>query len=78
MWLLILQFILNFPSLIKAIIEIWKLIKEIMDPKEKEAYKARFKLLLMRCNNKKTVASSDSNEINDLLAELKQRKAASP
>jgi len=74
MWLLILQFILNFPALIKAIIEIYKLIKEILDPKEKEAYKSRFKMVLMRCNNKKTVATSDSDEIHDLLAELKLRK----
>lgn len=75
-FLLILQFILNFPSFVKAVIEIWKLIKEIIDPKEKEAYKARFKMVLMRCNNKKTVASGDSDEIHDLLAELKLRKQA--
>ncbi len=75
-FLLILQFIINFPSFVKAVIEIWKLIKEILDPKEKAAYEGRFKSVLLRCNNKKAMAAMDHDEIHDLLAELKLRKQA--
>lgn len=75
MWLLILQVILNLPALIKAIIEIWKLIKEIKDPKEKAIFEDKFKTVLRQANSKKQAVQADHDSLNDLLAELKMRKA---
>lgn len=74
MWLLILQFILNFPALIKTIIEIWKLIKQIKDPEQKVAYEAKLKTVLKRCNHKKQTVATDHSELADILNELKSKQ----
>ncbi len=74
MWLLILQFILNFPALIKTIIEIWRLIKELIDESEKAAYKKKLMGILLKGNKSKVMAASEVSTLESLLDELKAKK----
>ena len=71
MWLLILQFILNFPSFISAVIQIWKLIQQILNPDVKAQYEQKLSDILHNCNKAKKATQDDHDALQDLLAELK-------
>lgn len=70
MWLLILQFILNFPALLKTIMELWRLIKSLGDDDKKAAYTERLRELMKRCKNGKCVNVADQNEFEALRKEI--------
>jgi Sec-independent protein translocase protein TatA len=74
MWLtIIFQLLVNLPSVIKAVIEIIKLLRELRDEKEKVEYQARLVNILRRANKAKTVSDSDKSELEQLKDELKAK-----
>lgn len=76
MWAIIFQLIINLPSIIKAVIEIIKLIRQIKDAGKKQMYQERLVHVLMRVNkNKKQVSIQDENELEQLIKDLKTELA---
>lgn len=72
---LILQIILfiiqAIPSVIKAVIEIWALIRKQPNKFARQAAKERLFKILLKAKQAKFVSSTQASELEQLLAELK-------
>ena len=65
MWLMILQFLINFPSLVKTVIEIWKLIKQIRDSDQKKVFEERLRAVIKRRRGPQEVSDLDRKKSLD-------------
>lgn len=71
--LTIFQIIGALPSLIRTIIEIIKLIKELKTKEERVAARERLSDIAKRVKEKKQVSNSEQSELDEFLKELREK-----
>jgi flagellar motor switch protein FliG len=73
MWLQIIAFIINFPALIKTILELVRLIRSLTGS-DKTQYETQLSEFLKKCNQAKSMEMSDHDVLERMRQDILNKK----